>query len=838
MKINKSYISYPLIVFILLTITQCSTQRNNFVNRNLHQLSSKYNVVFNGEEALNNEIQQIKENFQDNFFEILPVEQFNAEYIISLPGQQNITANLERAEEKSVKAIQKHSMEIRGVQENNQIDRAYLLLGKSRYYQKRFMAALDAFNYVLDNDFKSNLRPVFKFWKEKTNIRMDNNEQAIRNLLTLARQDDTPKELKADAYAYASEALIKTEKFSKAVDNLQKAAEITKNKEKKARYLFIAAQLLDRLKLNDSALVILHQIEQMKRPRKYSLQAELYRYHLSLDKKEQHPEMLEALYKKLKRYEYHRFYPHIHYQIGEIFHYNDSLQTAVHHYTLSARSNNKQLKERSYEQMSNIGFQKKDYLMAGTYLDSLLQVMPQETLKYLKTQHKRRNIEDIIQLEKKIKRNDSIMKLVNADSLQRVEIIKKFIAQLRENEAKKMEQNQQDFSEIKPQYTSFYFYNDNLVKQGKEYFKKTWGNISLSDMWRLKNKMSIDNEEVIESEEETTEEVSDNTNDEKNLPDKYKVSYYYRQIPTEPKTIDSILNDLNYAHYQAGMIYYEKFHELEKAKENLEKMLKSNPKKELIPPAKYNLYKIYKHLGNKLLASHLSAEIVQNYPESIYADLIKNPDKISERSNKEFQSAYKKLYRLYEEQKYDHLLNISEPLLIKFNFHPELGKIELLRATAIAKSEGLDAYENSLKKIILKYPKSPYEEDALKKLELVKKYKKVTYTTAKSDSYKLVIPYDIFSNSAEQFIDCIQNILDENKSSHLKISKDPFTRHQSFIVIHYFLSEKSAEYLVNLLENSSCSLQNYFVISSENYKILQLTKKLKEYQAFLNTHSK
>ena len=837
----KKYFPFVLGLILIFFLSHCSTQRNNLVNRNLHQLSTKYNVVFNGEEALNQELQSIKENYHDNFFELLPVEQFEGEYVIMLPGQQKGGANLERAEEKAAKAIQKHSMEIRGVQENNQIDNAYLLLGKSRYYQKRFLAALDAFNYELDNDFKSNRRNEFKLWREKTNIRMDNNEQAIRNLEFLARQDDVEPWIRSEAYAYAAQALVKTDSLSQAVVNLQNAAGLAKDKEKKARYLFITAQLLEQLKLRDSAISYLQKIEENKRPRKYSLQAELYRYHLSLHKKEQHPEMLEALYTKLKRYEYHKFYPYINYEIGEIFHSEDSLQTAVDYYTKAAQSDDKILKERAYEQMSNIGFQKKDYLMAGTYLDSLLQVMPQETLKYLKTKHKRANIEDIIVLEKVIKRNDSIMTLVNADSLTRVKLIQDYIDNLRKSEeAKQLKAEETDFAEVKSKYSSFYFYNPDLVSKGKSNFENVWGKLNLSDMWRLKNKMSFDEEE--EADEETDDEEAGNSEtqdtQDAGLPDKYKVSYYYKQIPTDTKVLDSMAGETNYAHYQVGMIYYEKFKELEKAKENLETMLAGHPKEELVPPAKYNLHKIYKDMGKDLLAEHLAQEILNKYPESIYADLIKNPDKISERSNKEFQEAYKKLYALYEAKRYDDLLSQSEPLLVKFSFHPELGKIELLRSTVIARSEGLAAYEKALQDIILKYPKSPYEAEALKRMELVNKYKKNTYSSAASNSYKLVMPYDIFDPAADSFVDCINRVLVENKSTHLKVSKDPFTRKQSFVVVHNFLSEKSASYLIDLLKNTACVPQNYFVISSENYKALQLTKKLQEYKDFIKTQTK
>ena len=68
----------------------------------------------------------------DNFFELLEVEPIaiNGERM----DQTTVVPGFDRAEEKAVKAIQKHSMNINGIQRNNKIDEAYLLLGKARYY--------------------------------------------------------------------------------------------------------------------------------------------------------------------------------------------------------------------------------------------------------------------------------------------------------------------------------------------------------------------------------------------------------------------------------------------------------------------------------------------------------------------------------------------------------------------------------------------------------------------------------------------------------------------------------------------------------------------------------
>ena len=87
-----------------------------------------------------------------------------------------IVPGFDRAEEKAVKAIQKHSMNINGMQRNNKIDEAYLLLGKARYYDRRFFPAMEAFNYLLENYADSKTYVEGRIWREKTNIRLKNNE--------------------------------------------------------------------------------------------------------------------------------------------------------------------------------------------------------------------------------------------------------------------------------------------------------------------------------------------------------------------------------------------------------------------------------------------------------------------------------------------------------------------------------------------------------------------------------------------------------------------------------------------------------------------------------------
>ena len=83
-------------------------------------------MLYNGKEAFAVGKKILEELNEDDFYNLLSVEP------ISLRGENidnsTIIPGFQKAEEKSVKAIQKHSMNIKGHQKNRLIDEAYILL--------------------------------------------------------------------------------------------------------------------------------------------------------------------------------------------------------------------------------------------------------------------------------------------------------------------------------------------------------------------------------------------------------------------------------------------------------------------------------------------------------------------------------------------------------------------------------------------------------------------------------------------------------------------------------------------------------------------------------------
>ena len=84
-------------------------------------------VAFTGSGEVGKKI--LEEVYQDDFFNVISVEP------ILLRGENidnpTIIPGFQRAEEKAVKAIQKHSMKIQNIQKNPLIDDSYILLGKA-----------------------------------------------------------------------------------------------------------------------------------------------------------------------------------------------------------------------------------------------------------------------------------------------------------------------------------------------------------------------------------------------------------------------------------------------------------------------------------------------------------------------------------------------------------------------------------------------------------------------------------------------------------------------------------------------------------------------------------
>jgi hypothetical protein len=71
----KNIFNYIVVgIVILLTVSSCSRKKDRFLNRSWHSVNTKYNVLFNGNVALESGKTAVIAAYKDNYWEILPVE--------------------------------------------------------------------------------------------------------------------------------------------------------------------------------------------------------------------------------------------------------------------------------------------------------------------------------------------------------------------------------------------------------------------------------------------------------------------------------------------------------------------------------------------------------------------------------------------------------------------------------------------------------------------------------------------------------------------------------------------------------------------------------------------
>ncbi|WP_462224203.1 type IX secretion system periplasmic lipoprotein PorW/SprE [Flavobacterium sp.] len=833
----------------------CSTKRNNFLSRNMHALSTRDNILYNGGLALDKGITDLKTTYSDNFWEILPVERMQASTETTLPGQTTTNPDFDRAETKAVKAIQKHSMNIDGSEKNPQMDEAHLMLGKARYYEKRYIPALEAFNYVLYKYPTSDKIYEVKIWRERTNMRLENDEQAITNLRKLLKEIKFKDQIFADANATLAQAFLNIEEKDSAVAKLKIATEFTKSKEEVARYKFILGQLYESRGDNDSAFASYQEIIDMKRksPKPYVIHAHA-RQAAQFDYKNGDTLAFVEKYKELMKDRENRpFLDVLNHQMALFYDKSNKLDIAQKYYnqSLNSKPKDQYLIASNYRNLADIYFKKAKYVTAGKYYDSTLAVLEPRSREHKLISKKRDNLEDVIKYEGIAQRNDSILKLAKMSGSEKEAYFNEYITKIKEADQKAKEdlenklaleeQNNAQGGEFNKDVktpekigpktsasTDFYFYNPTTVAYGRNEFVKKWGKRKHTNNWRLSSLQKSKGPEADKEEEEPSETKEDVANADP----RYSADFYTKQLPSSSKELDSIAKERNFAYYQLGVIYKEKFKEYKLAAEKLETLLQNNPEERLVLPSMYNLYKIYEIIDPSK-AAQMKAQIISVYPSSRYAQILSDNAVSLELGSPEV--VFANLFKDYEAGLYRETLIKTDMAIVEFAGEELLPKFELLKANLIGKLHGLVEYKKALNFVALTYPNHEVGKETEKfiasKIPLLES---LYFNGEVPSSWKIIYqPKSIVEKDNKVLLDKLNKLAKERTIETLTVSTDVYTLDRNLIVIHGIKSEENAKGLAQILKE----FKDYkiadpaVIISSENYKVVQVFKNLEEYMA-------
>ena len=814
-KIQSTVKRYIFLSLFFICFLSCSTQKNKALNKGYHSVVSSYNVLFNGETSIDEGFLQTQESFVDNFWEILPVEKINiSKDIITVDGIEN--DNFLKAEEKAAKTIQKHSMQINNVEYNSKITQAYLLLGRARYFDQRFIPALDAFNQVYKRNLVNEEWNFSVIWKAKCNIRLEQEELAIELLKTLLKKEKLSSKIKTEANAGIAMAYLQLKKNDSAIKPLKIASLNEKNKHKKARYLYILGQLYEKNNKIDSAYAIFKKIVDFKRsiPRNVFINAKLKM--LLYDPVNGNETEFNKI---IKNIENKPFLDKIYYAYSKTLFSKDSINKATLFLNKAIKENgsDKELLARGFEKLSKVYFKKSDYLMAGKYLDSTLNNLDKNLKKHWELKKQKNGLDLVVKLEENISLYDSLIKLSGYNNSKLNNILNQIKTKNVFLKQKPVENRPVDVLRNRNNNRSnFYFYDLKLVELGKKSFESIWGQRTRESYWRNISSKPIsktEKTEKIELSETSLEEIETDN------------SGLLKRIPRTKNQKDSINRLKNRSYLKLAEIYLEKYNNYTLTENRLTYLLNSNTSKEVLSEANYLLYKSYKK-QNKKEAENIRFKIIEKFPNTKFAKILKDRNNLMI-EEKETLKLLDSFQSLFKNQNFEQVLVGIENQIAFIENKDILINFDLLRAQTIGKLEGVLKYNEELKSIIDRYPNNSKTVE-LKEIsrEINKKWQINPKKTATSN-YNIVFKLSRVQGVSDSLKNSIKKIK-ELTFNKFRISVDVYdSATQLFVIQDLESKEKAIKILDTIKENLEfLKLKNNFVVLSSRYKNILIYKAL------------
>ena len=791
----------------------CSTKKNKSLNRSYHSVVSSYNVLFNGESSIEEGLLQTQESFVDNFWEFLPIEKINlSKEIITVDGIGN--EKFLKSEEKAAKTIQKHSMLINNVQYNSKIAQAYLLLGRARYLDQRFIPALDAFNQVYKQNIIVDEWYHSVIWKAKCNIRLEQEELAIELLKNLLKKEKLSAKVKADANSVLAMAYLQLQKNDLAINPLKIASSNEKNKQYKARYLFILGQIYEKKFQNDSAYSTFNKVVNFNRsiPRDLLINAKIKTLiYNPLNKNER------EISKIIDNIENKPYLDKIYYGYSNMLFLKDSVSKAEYYLNKAIKENpsDKDLLSRGYEQISKINFNKSNYVLSGKYLDSTLNNLEKNSKKYWELERRRKGLDRVVQLEENINLYDSLLKLSSYETSK----LNKVLNQIKDK--KKKPKPKKKTGPVRNNKTrtgnssrpNFYFYDTKLVELGKKSFETIWGQRTRESYWRnvsskpttvSKKKEEIDEKNIILEE---TEPVNNDL------------------LATIPRTNfqkDSINHLKNKSYLRLAEIYLEKYSDYSLTKTKLNQLRRLNPSNEILVEANYILYKVQKK-QNKKNAEEIRLQIIKQFPDSKFAKILADQNILIAEEGETLKQL-DSFYTLYDDQKFQQVLVGVEKGMVFIENKEILLEFDLLKAKTIGKLEGVIKYSEQIKNIIDRYPNSSKVADLKELIRAINLKWKTKPTKKILSNYNIVFYLENLKTPSDSLIKKVKDIT----LNKFRVSVDVYDLSTKLLVVRDLESkEKANEVVENIKEKlESLRLNNNFVVLSSQYKNILIYKDL------------
>lgn len=877
-------------VLVLLLLCGCSTKKNTLTNRMFHNLTSHFNIYWNGEKILKEGDKQLRDKVKDDYSKVLRVYNYGTQ-------QDGMTMNsvMDRSIEKTAICVQKHSMKFGGRERVKWIDDAYLVMGKAHFYKHDYVPARRTFDFTATEFNYNNLAYVANLWLIKTYIETEEYSKALAQIEQLqaktSGESKLPKEFQRNVDFVVADYYIAVKEYNNALKYLKNGLLLNNDRDLRTRVMFIIGQIY--MIQGDSQRATAQFKKVIKRNPVYEMSFESKMNIAKVGSANNAKELYKMLNRMLDDANNEDYQDRIYYAMAELAlrEGDDSKAIKYLRESVAAFKDNQIQRMQSSLKVASMFFERNNYEMAQAYYDTAVTSMDKKYVGYDSIFNISQTLNELVLYSSIVHDQDSLLKLATMDSVSRNAIIDKIIAEIIEQERLEKEQrayeeqlalmgtalNKADERTSEPSSNSssaWYFYNQAAISKGITEFSRKWGMRKLEDNWRLSDKRALAS---LGDEKQEGGIVGKKPNPDGKQEGEETVrltnhdrGYYLQNLPfkeEQKKEADSLIAD---ALYSLGLLYMDRLSNLPRSIESYESLDSRYPgnKKEL--PSWYALYKMYNDLANEEKAQLYKGKIFDKYPNSSYAQFISDPDyfKKLQEQEKESSDFYDKTYEAFEQgQFYRVKMNTERAMKLYDADTAMMPRFAFLNAVALGRLVSVDSMAFALYDLVRSYPNSSITPYARRVLEDVNEEYHIGIVLSDMDkkgSDEPVVKKEaayIYQPDIEHFamivcdshqvrIDPLKvRISDFNKKEYrfktLLIKSIVLDADHSIVTIGNFDNEKqAADYVTSMLlsdyvfggiEGSQYSI---VPISIKNYPLFYQAKDIDEYKQFMESNTK
>lgn len=750
----KSFLSIIAVTSIALLLPcGCTPARNTAATRNYQAFITRYNIHYNGDKHYRETLDDMERNYHDDFSRILFVHPAEAR---GVDGVEQPSGDFTRSIEKAQKAIQLRSIKKkpagssstpeqrewkRRTEYNPFLHNSWLMLGRAEYMNGDFAIASNTFLYI-SRHFKwiPGIVAEARTWEALCYCALNRLYEAESALERVAPDQLENKELRRVYLTALSSLHLRRSQYKEAVASITQLIELSHGKQK-TRLRYLLGQTMERSGDVANAYQTFKKIER-DLTTDYTTR---FNARMAMSRATPLPETSKEIksLEKLAGYGSNTdFLDQIHEAIGNLYIIQGDTAAAMRSYALAIEKSTRHSfhKAKASLSLGALYYKNAQYTLASDCYNAALPFLPADYSNLDSILKKAEALNEISPYAKNIHLQDSLIALSMMSRAQQLATAKRLAKEYRHILSNDTitaygYSSEQIATVSKPPATldvpqqdiSWFFYNQALVKAGREQFRKIWGNRPLTDNWRLSEKNGLEEGTSIHSGSKPTDNTRPiiknmvlNDTLQETMPD--DPEYYLASIPDTPERLDHAKSIIEDGLYNIGLILRNRLDDYTAAEQAWSKLISRFPMSPHRIEVCEGLYLLYSRKNEKEKAEAMRRIILSEFGDTPLGQEMAAPDYINRKRAKLLaaETLYDRAYKAYLNNANDSVHKLYNSATSDGSTTEILPKLKFLNALAYGAEGNSLLFGNEMKDLAESYPETemaPIATDMLRLLD-------------------------------------------------------------------------------------------------------------------------